>query len=304
LVATRLAVLVNQWYRERMSQQSDNPKRELIETVAIIPARGGKQSIPYKNLQKLGGRTLLAWAVEVALAAESVDAVLVSTEDKKIAQEAERLGAIVVPRPKKYSQPQSSDAGWYSHAVDWMETEKGWKPELLVNLRPTSPLRFVYDVEAMVKYMKNNPQADGLKSVVSAPIHPYKMWVFAGENSVNNDESGLSGSQDEDSGRELAVGGAGTLKGVFDNDFRRLHGPDHPRQKIQKSWPVYWQDGQVDITRRRFVLRPECLQYNNVWGENLHGYVLDPRTSTDLDTLEDFHRAEKIYKELQKERGN
>lgn len=277
-----------------MAQAINNPKREPVEVAAIIPARGGKQSIPYKNLQLLGGKTLLAWAVEVAAAAESVDVVLVSTEDKKIAAVAVSLGAIVIPRPNKYSQPDSSDAGWYSQAVQWMEEEKGWKPELLVNLRPTSPLRFARDVDAMVKYMKNNPQADGIKSVVPAPIHPYKMWIFA---------SGTSGQKEEkeaDSrGQALAVGEAATLKAVWDNDWRKMHGPDQPRQRIQQQWPVYWQDGQVDITRRRFILRPECLKYDNVWGENLHGYVLDPRTSTDLDTPEDFHRAEKIYKELQ-----
>lgn len=286
-----------------MSYTNNNPKKEPVETVAIIPARGGKQSIPYKNLQKLGGKTLLAWAVEVALAAKSVEAVVVSTEDNKIAQEAESLGAIVIPRPEKYSQPDSSDAGWYAHAVEWMEKEKGWKPELLVNLRPTSPLRFVRDIDAMVKYMKDNPQADGLKSVVPAPIHPYKMWTFAEANSTNNTTADGAAPKEKNRGRELAIGEAATLQAVFDNDFRRLHGPDHSRQKIQERWPVYWQDGQVDITRRRFVLRPECLKYDNVWGGNLHGYVLDPRTSTDLDTLEDFHRAEIIYKDLQKEKG-
>jgi len=179
--------------------------------------------------------------------------------------------------------------------VEWMEKEKSWQPELIVNLRPTSPLRLARDVDAMVKYMKNNPQADGIKSVVPAPIHPYKMWTFKAET---GEDTGARAD-----GQLLAVGEAATLQAVFDNDFRRTHGPDQPRQKIQQQWPVYWQDGQVDITRRRFVLRPECLKYDNVWGENLHGYVLDPRTSTDLDTPEDFHRAEKIYKELQAGQG-
>ncbi len=281
-----------------MGKETNNPKRDTVEVVAIIPARGGQQSIPYKNLQPLGGKTLLAWAVEVAIAAESVDAVLVSTEDARIARESKKLGAIVIPRPKKYSQPDSSDAGWYSHAVQWMEEEKGWQPELIVNLRPTSPLRFARDVDAMVKYMRNNPQADGLKSVVPAPIHPYKMWTFKSETAG---DSGARGNEDND--RSLAVGEAAELQAVFDNDFRRTHGPDQPRQYIQQQWPIYWQDGQVDITRRRFVLRPECLEYDNVWGENLHGYVLDPRTSTDLDTPEDFYRAEKIYKELRAAKG-
>lgn len=264
-----------------MSGSIKNPKREPVDVVAIIPARGGEQSIKYKNLQKLGGKTLLAWAVEVAFAAKRIDAVVVSTEDERIAKEAVGLGAIVVPRPKKYSQPKSSDAGFYTHAVKWLEEKLGWTPELLVNLRPTSPLRFAKDIDRMVDYMRKS-KADGLKSVVSAPLHPYKMWQI--------DSDGV-------------VGSSGKLSPVFDNEFRQERGPDLPRQVVQEKWPVFWQDGQVDITQRKFILRSECLKYDNVWGNNLHGFVLDPRTSTDLDEPEDFIRAEKVYKQMKKERS-
>lgn len=258
-----------------------NPKRESVNVVAIIPARAGQQSMPYKNLQKLGGKTLLAWAIEVAFEAASVDAVVVSTEDAKVAEEAKKLGALVAPRPSEYAQPNSGDAGFYTHAVMWMEKEFGWTPEFLVNLRPTSPLRFAKDIDRMVEHIKSS-EADGLKSVVPTPLHPYKMWQIAGDGSI---------------------GSSGKLIPVFDNEYRKIHGPDQPRQKIQEMFPVFFQDGQVDITRRKFIIRPECLEQENVWGDNLHGFVLDPRTSTDLDEPEDFIRAEKIYEEMQGERG-
>jgi CMP-N,N'-diacetyllegionaminic acid synthase len=273
-----------------------NPKRELVEVAAIIPARAGKQSIPWKNLQKLGGKTLLEWAVEVALAAEKIDVVIVSTEDKRTAMEAKRLGALVAPRPAEYAQPSSGDAGFYTHAVQWMEEEHGWTPELLVNLRPTSPLRFADDINKMINYMLTHPEADGVKSVIPAPLHPYKMWHLV------NSEFRIPNDEIKTKLETGPVGKTGPLKPVFDNDFRRMHGPDQPRQKMQEMFPVYFQDGQIDITRRKFVLRPECLQYENVWGPNLHGYVLDPWTSTDLDTPDDFRHAEKVYKEMQKER--
>lgn len=258
-----------------------NPKREPVNVVAIIPARAGQQSIPYKNLQKLGGKTLLQWAIEVAFEAESVDAVVVSTEDLKVAEEAKKLGALVAPRPAEYAQPTSGDAGFYTHAVKWMEKEFGWTPEFLVNLRPTSPLRFAKDIDRMVEHIKSSG-SDGLKSVVPTPLHPYKMWQIEGDGSI---------------------GSSGKLIPIFDNEYRQLHGPDQPRQKVQEMFPVFFQDGQVDITRRKFILRPECLAQENVWGKNLHGFVLDPRTSTDLDEPSDFIRAEKIYEEMQKERG-
>jgi CMP-N,N'-diacetyllegionaminic acid synthase len=266
-----------------MNSELNNPKNEPVSVVALIPARGGKQSVAYKNLQKLGGKTLLQWAVEVAFEAERVDAVVVSTEDGRIAHEAESLGAIVAPRPAEFSQPTSGDAGWYRHAVEWMEKEHGWLPEYLVNLRPTSPLRFAEDVDRMIEYAQESG-ADGVKSVIPAPLHPYKMWQFEGE-------------------KEMQIGEAGNLVPVFDNAFRQKHGPDQPRQKIQEMFPVYFQDGQIDITRRQFVLRPEALELENIWGKNVHGYVLDPRTSTDLDEPDDYIRAEKIYRSIEEERS-
>jgi CMP-N,N'-diacetyllegionaminic acid synthase len=267
----------------------DNPKREPVNVVAIIPARGGTQSVPYKNLQKLGDKTLLAWAIEVAFAAEKIDAVIVSTEDDKTRAEAESLGALVAPRPAEYSQPTSGDAGFYQHTVKWMEEEKGWTPEFLVNLRPTSPLRFAADIDRMVAYIQESG-ADGVKSVIPAPLHPYKMWQFSTHE-----------ARDTKNETTPAIGAAGALVPVFDNDFRQKHGPDQPRQKIQELFPVFFQDGQIDITRRQFVLRPDALELENVWGKDIHGYVLDPRTSTDLDDERDFIRAEKIYEELKRE---
>lgn len=264
-----------------LKKRSINPKRDRVETVVIIPARGGQQSIPRKNLQKVGSKSLLAWAIDVAIEAGEVDAVIVSTEDAEIAAAAEKMGAIVAPRPKKYSRPSSGDAGFYHHAVVWMEREFGWQPELLVNLRPTGPLRFAEDLDAMVRYMKKSG-ADGVKSVIPAPLHPYKMWTM--ENSSSKSKG--------------KIGAAGKLVPVFDNDYRRQRGSDQPRQKIQEMFPVYWQDAQIDITRRKFVIDPKCLELDNVWGQNLHGYILDERTSVDLDTPEDFRQAAKVYLEI------
>jgi CMP-N-acetylneuraminic acid synthetase len=259
-----------------------NPKREPVNVIALIPARGGQQSIKYKNLSMLGKKSLLQWAIETAHASKKIDAVIVSTEDKKIAREAKKFGALVAPRPVEFAQPTSGDAGFYTHAVQWIEQEFGWKPEYIVNLRPTTPLRFAEDVDAMIEYIQKSG-ADGIKSVMHTPVHTYKMWTFAGNANKK-------------------IGEAGQMSPILNDDYRKLHGPDQPRQRISEMYPQYWQDGQVDITRRKFILRPECLKYENVFGPNLHGYVLDGRLIADIDSEKDLIRAEKLYKQYLKEK--
>jgi len=259
-----------------------NPKKVPPKVVAIIPARGGSQSIPYKNLVQLGGKTLLWWAVDVGLSAQLVDAVAVSTEDARIARHALRYGAMVIPRPKEHSQPTSDDVGFYQHAVSWLKRELGWQPELLVNLRPTSPLRLPSDVDACIRHVLRTG-CDGLKTIIPSPIPPYKMWWAKGR-------------------RQVPVGTGTPLIPFFGTPFRRQHGPDLGRQQVWAEYPVYWQEGSIDITRSSFVMSRNATKYRNVFGPNIHGYVMDPRTVVDIDTAEDLRAAAKVWKQLQHER--
>jgi N-acylneuraminate cytidylyltransferase len=254
-------------------RKSKNPKRAAPNVVAIIPARGGTQSTPYKNLLKLSGKPLLWWAIDVALKAKTIDAVVVSTEDPWIARVARRYGALVAPRPKEFSQPNSDDSGWYRHAVQWMKETYGWEPELLVNLRPTGPLRTPEDVDACVHHVLLT-DCDGLKTVIPTPIPPYKMWTMRKD---------------------------GSLRPLLPHPYRLKHGPDIPRQRAQKKFPVYWQDAQIDITRPKFVFGEAAHKYGNCFGPNIHGYVMDERKVVDIDTPEDLRHAAAVLGELQKE---
>ncbi len=270
-------------YKPRVPKVRPNPKRTPPRVVAIVPARGGTQSVPWKNLQLLGGKTLLWWAVDVGLRAETVDAVTVSTEDARIAEHAKEYGALVIPRPAEFSQPDSDDVGFYQHAVTWMKAEFGWEPELLVLLRPTSPLRFPADVDACVRSVLETG-CDGLKTVIPSPIPPYKMWWTAGR-------------------KEAPVGSSTPLEPFMDTPFRRQHGPDLGRHNVWREYPVYWQEGSIDITRPRFVMGEQATKYRNVFGPNIHGYVMDPRQVVDIDTAGDLRQAAKVWLTLQKERS-
>ena len=71
--------------------------------LAVIPARGGSKGVPRKNVLDLGGKPLVAWSIETALAVDEIDRTIVSTDDDEIAGVARRYGAEVYLRPAHLS---------------------------------------------------------------------------------------------------------------------------------------------------------------------------------------------------------
>lgn len=101
------------------SSQLEHPgnPRAVARAVAIIPARGGSKGIPRKNLQSVHGQTLVGRAVRTSLAAEWIAKVYVSTEDSEIADEAERCGATVIPRPAELAADEALTEDVLLHAL-------------------------------------------------------------------------------------------------------------------------------------------------------------------------------------------
>lgn len=112
-----------------------------LETIAIIPARGGSKGVPRKNIRPLGGRPLIAWSIEAARLSGVVDRVYVSTDDEEIADIARRWGAEVpFLRPAELAQDRSI----VGEAVSWTLrelTRTGRQPWATYVLYPTHPFR-------------------------------------------------------------------------------------------------------------------------------------------------------------------
>ena len=104
----------------------------------MIPARGGSKGIPGKNLQHVGGLSLVARSVRAALASRRVKRVIVSTDDDAIAAEAQAHGAEVVQRPVAIAGDTASSESALLHALDTLE-QQGPLPAQLVFLQCTSP---------------------------------------------------------------------------------------------------------------------------------------------------------------------
>jgi CMP-N,N'-diacetyllegionaminic acid synthase len=142
-----------------------------LSVLAVIPARGGSKGIPYKNIHPLAGKPLLAWTLEAAAAARYLDRVIVSSDDHKIIEVAQALGADVpFVRPAALARDDTPGVDPVIHALCEIT---GF--DLVVLLQATSPLRTPADIEASVELLVSTG-AMSCVAVTEAVNHPY--WTY------------------------------------------------------------------------------------------------------------------------------
>lgn len=133
-------------------------------TLALIPARGGSKGVPGKNLIELSGRSLIERAVTACLESGSVDHVVVSTDDKNIAAEAQRAGADApFIRPAELAHDDTPIVPVIEHGIKAFEYWLGARVTTLVFTEPTVPFRNARHIaDAIARYGKGD-----YRSVVS-----------------------------------------------------------------------------------------------------------------------------------------
>lgn len=149
--------------------------------VGIVPARGGSKKVYKKNIKLIAGKPLLAWTIDCALNTTIIDHLIVSTDDREIVQVAEEFGASVpFLRPQHLATDTTPDLPVCSHAIHWLEKEKNIKADIIVWLRPTSPLRTPQDIEDAIALLFET-EADGVRSITQVDHHPYWMKKLSGK---------------------------------------------------------------------------------------------------------------------------
>jgi CMP-N,N'-diacetyllegionaminic acid synthase len=217
-----------------------------MEVLALVTARGGSKGIPRKNLIPFLGRPLIEWTIRSALDALSVSRVIVTTDDKEIAAEGLRCGAEVpFIRPAELATDSALDLPVFLHAVKWLDAHEGYRPDLIVHLRPTTPLRPPGLIDRGVALLAADLQADSLRSVCVPQNNPFKMWVLQDRYMQPLFESGIAEQYNQ------------------------------PRQKLPAA---YWQTGTIDITRTETVL-----EKNSMTGCRILPLVVDSRIAVDID---------------------
>lgn len=148
-----------------------------LKVLAVIPARGGSKRIPDKNVKELFGKPLIVYSIEQAKGSKYIDRVIVSTDYENIRQVALKYGAEApFLRPADISGDKSTDLEAFTHTLNWLKENDSYEPDIIIQLRPTSPLRTIGQIDESLEEFIKNPNADSLRTVTRPEQHPYKMY--------------------------------------------------------------------------------------------------------------------------------
>jgi len=229
-----------------------------MEVMALIPARGGSKTIPKKNIVEICGHPLIAFSIASGLASEVVNRVIVSTDDPKIAEIAKRYGAEVpFMRPVELAQDDTLDFPVFEHAVNWLEREENYCPDVVVQLRPTSPLRPKGLIDSSVRIFIEHPGTDCVRGVVESEESPFKTWF------INDD---------------------GSMRPVMEGWFNEAY--NMPRQKLPTT---FWQIGHIDVIGIGTIRQKKSLT-----GTKILPVFIDRKYCADIDNFYHLDKTQQL----------
>ena len=222
--------------------------------LGVIPARGGSKGIRRKNLALLGGRPLIHYTLDAAVASGVLERVIVSSDDQEIIAVARQTTGIEVPftRPGELARDDTPAIEPVRHLLEWLEAEDGYAPDAVMLLQPTCPLRTARDIAEAAEVFGQSGKPSLIS--VSPPVqHPSDMIVQGGD--------GLA--------------------------FCFERGDDRGRQDFPEAWFL---NGAIYITDRTFLLETgtfydlrSCALYHM---PESHSFDIDNRF--DLDVTEGY----------------
>ena len=238
-----------------------------FKILCIIPARSGSKGIPNKNIKLFKDIPLLAWSIKQIkeCAYSNITRIIVSTDNTNYQKIAIKHGAEApFLRPNKISGDLSTDLECIKHCVDWLILNDNYYPDFIIHLRPTQPCRKVKDINTCIDvFIKNYKEYDSLRTVVPFEKSPYKMYSI---DSSDNELMPL---------------------------FNKVNGIKEPYNQCRQVLPqTYLHNGYIDI------MKTIILNNDTVSGKRIYPYIMNKEDTIDIDTMEDWVKAEKYYKYL------
>lgn len=238
-------------------KRENNPKSEVEymhkhKVLALIPARAGSKSVPNKNIRLLNGKPLMAYSIEHALQCPLIDRVIVSTDSEKYADIAREYGAEVpFIRPSEYAQDDSPDIDVFLHALNYLNHKENYVPDIIVQLRPTYPIRNLEDIVKMIVMLDEDDEADSVRCIAPAKEIAYKMWRKSGN---------------------------GEIRPIL-QDIAEAY--NMPRQRLPA---IFYQNACIDVMRYNTIVKKHSMS-----GDKILGYEM--QHNFDIDTEDEFNRA-------------
>lgn len=228
-----------------------------MNILAIIPARSGSKSVPHKNIRLINGKPMIAYSIEHALQSKLINRVIVSTDSEEYAEIARRYGAETpFIRPKDLATDTSLDIDVFYHCLNYLKTQEGYKADIVVQLRPTYPIRNPEDIDNMIRMLQTHKNADSVRSMALATEIPYKMWK---------------------------KGSDGTILPIA-TDIPECY--NMPRQELPTA---YYQNACIDVVRGKVILEEHSMS-----GKTILGYEM--KDNYDIDTEEELMQAQNQLK--------
>lgn len=250
-----------------------------VKILCIIPARSGSVAVQHKNIRHFNGVPLLAHSIRQAVKSKyaSQMRIIVSTDSSDYADIARAWGAdCPFLRPPEISGPLSTDLECMLHSLHWMQKNEGYKPDFLLQLRPTQPLRKVEDIDKCIKiFIAKRSTYDSLRSVVEVEKSPFKMYTI--EKSKSAEEP--------------------RLRPVV-NEFEGMVEPFNTCRQILPS--AYLHNGYIDLVNADVILGKKMS------GKTIYPYIMGKDDTVDIDTEDDWRRAELLCRKREpvpEERG-
>ena len=230
---------------------------DVPQILCVIPARSGSKGLPHKNVRDFRGKPMLAWSIEHARRSKYRECmrIVVSTDSQEYADTAKKYGAETpFLRPAHLAGDLSTDCECLHHAVQWFRDNEGYRPDVILHLRPTQPCRTVEHVDrALDKFIASRCTYDSLRSVIPISKSPYKMYR------LSEDES--------------------CLAPVLTDRFGDAECFNQCRQALPQC---YLHNGYVDI------LNASVLESGSVSGSRILPYIMREDDDVDIDEEADI----------------
>lgn len=238
-----------------------------MNTIAVIPARGGSKIIPGKNLRIFAGKPLLAWSILAAQQSKHISRIIVSTDNPEIAATAKEYGAEVpFLRPAELSGDTLGIEPVLKHAYEYLRDVEGYTADALVLLMPTTPSRQSFHIDDAIEIFQRK-DVDSVIGVNETPANHTPYWT------LTRSPEGV-----------VSLWGGIPLKNIL---TRRQ---DFPQKCYARNDLVY-------------VLKPQNLydpERSNLYGERVELYeVADPAIyEMDINTPDEWAEAELKFEKL------